>query len=710
MEIDKWLDTNNFQQLNRQLIVEITPLAPFSLCRNKGNCYAFNIIPSKQALCGLFQNFLNIRYNRSQLPTKFQKVSSYQLNNNLAFCPIIDNHFIIEGIKYPKIDAIYINYESTLNVSEETNDYQTAPTKREYGVTSDSYILKLRCSELFYNEMLQDDNSFSNLFLGNKQSFCSISFLNTTDGIKLEPYEEDIKYETFSDCIANYQTMDLWAKYGFTYLLNRIFPDYINNPSIINGVKIYDKIDEIKNVLIEEKQFSSFTETTYDETNMIQNFQLKAYETDKDKLNNHIALKYSTAKGDTTKNFRNEVLNQITSNNDGFSFLNGLDSKGKKIQGCMWVNPFFLSKDRIANNKAKHNLPNEVILFSILTTLTYDKFYKYDEGDIYTFIPELDFINMIKYHKYITSNLKNRVGRLLSNKRADLNKTSYPKLFFGNVENFINLKSDSHKVKDVVDIVNLNHYIADILNESQFSFDDEFIDCLSNTYWSLISPQKKLKLCINPIIQETILKNYSKGNKCLENFKIKYDSSNLLIYTFSELLCKPTLYNAYRFYVVYNKQNDKMLKYNILINNIIKNIEMNEKVKNNSMLLGELLNKKAFLIAKNKCEKNNKSDVNEEKIKYIKNIANIVNRGKNLSEIIYLLNNYFLRFNIVNNVIGKLDADFLTNNYNENDFLTIKRLIYISLTSEKFVSDTENDNNDEIESEEIIDTNNIFND
>lgn len=709
MEIDKWLNIQNYKELNKELIIRITPLSPFSLCRNKGNCYAFNITPTKQVLCGLFQNFLNIRYNKSDLPKEFQKVSYYQNNNNLSFCPIVHNHFIVEGIKYPKIDATYINYEGTLSYSTDVKKFigfYKAPTRREYAITSDSYILKLKCSEFFYNEMLREDNAYSNIFLGNKQSFCSLQIITNISNIALQPYNEDITYDTFEKCVSNFETMNLWSKYGFTYLLNKLFPNYLEDPTVIHGIKIDDKIDEIKKIFFEEKQYTSFVEANYDEINNLQYFHLKPYEAEDDVLNTHISLIYKDSKGDSTKVFKDNVLKQITlNNNEGFNFLRGLGDNGSILKSCMWINPYYLSTDRIVNNKSNCYIQKEIIIFSIIATLTYDKFFKFDDRTIYSFIPELDFINLMKYHRYITSNLKKHVGDFLKNKKSDTKQKTYPKMFFTNINDFINLKTESNKVKDILMLININYYIATILNESHFSFDKDFIETLSKTYWNIISPQKKIKYSLNEIIQEIILKNYSQGNKCLEDFKIKYDSSNILKYNFAELLYNSTLYNLYKFLLTYNKQNKNLMKYNILIEKIIKENKMDDIIKKNSVLLGNNLNKKAYIIAKNK----NVPNIKEEKVKYIKNIANIINNGKSLSDIIYLVNKYLLRFNIVNNFFQDLDEEFLLKEYNEKDFSTIKKLIYISLTSEKIKTNEKLDDAQEIETEETINLDNIFN-
>ena len=162
--------------------------------------------------------------------------------------------------------------------------------------------------------------------------------------------------------------------------------------------------------------------------------------------------------------------------------------------------------------------------------------------------------------------------------------------------------------------------------------------------------------------------------------------------------------NLYLFYKNYNRTNDYHLTdKNSLIKTIIDMEEISEKIKTNSIELGHELNKKAFFIAKNKAQKEKKmQELYNFKDKYLKEIGHIVNNSTDFVSMIYSINRFLVRYDINQDIMSKIEDDFLTTEFTYEEFIKIKRLTYISLFTEKSSINNQLENNEEELMEESV--------
>lgn len=113
----KWI-TEDLNK-NEELILEIMPLCPFCLTTNKARIMLFNKTPTKNTISGLLQNLINLQITAEDAKLflkkhKLLKNTTPNQINKLAFTPIIDSLYDINGIVYPNNIINFINLEKNL--------------------------------------------------------------------------------------------------------------------------------------------------------------------------------------------------------------------------------------------------------------------------------------------------------------------------------------------------------------------------------------------------------------------------------------------------------------------------------------------------------------------------------------------------------------------------------------------------------------------
>lgn len=206
----------NQPNLNKSVILIITPLAPLSITNQKGTYLKSHILPSKNQISGMLENIL-----RMYIPTnmrvkicdafKLDKEYSIPYNKKQSYVPLINNHYTIDKIYTPKNVKFFDDYSShlykrkdkahingsrhvdkslyyttrddintmsqTINVFDKLPTFYNTNIKREYFTTNECYKICATLDNDFYLA-LNESLSLNNVaYLGNSESLVKIELL-----------------------------------------------------------------------------------------------------------------------------------------------------------------------------------------------------------------------------------------------------------------------------------------------------------------------------------------------------------------------------------------------------------------------------------------------------------------------------------------------------------------------------------------------------
>ncbi|MCE7057705.1 type I-PGING CRISPR-associated protein Cas5p [Algoriphagus sp. AGSA1] len=219
--------------LNREIILEIEPLAPLSMVSDlPGSYYKTLKSPSKKMLCGLFENILEWHIDAADRKEivkeikkirKKQKVEFHEEGVGSNFLPLLMEYFEVKLEMFPKpihfddywskayrrADAI-VHPKGTFNISYELipqkrdlprNDkkptqvddkalerfflinkevyplYYSSPTGREYIFLNGKYKLKIEIDMLLFQMLKEKLESVNIAYLGNSEGWVDVKML-----------------------------------------------------------------------------------------------------------------------------------------------------------------------------------------------------------------------------------------------------------------------------------------------------------------------------------------------------------------------------------------------------------------------------------------------------------------------------------------------------------------------------------------------------
>ena len=189
-----------------EVVLELKPLAPISITKQKGVFNKTSVIPSNHNLYGLLENILGIRIG---LDTRNKIIKKLKLNSEKRqgklFLSLISHNVDILNIKTPKKIVYFNDSMSYLNrrlgeephikgvknidksmvystmqtlvdlkVRENLPNYYTSIYKQQYFNTDDSYFITLKTTQQLYNQLEKALRDRSTYYLGNSDGLIDV--------------------------------------------------------------------------------------------------------------------------------------------------------------------------------------------------------------------------------------------------------------------------------------------------------------------------------------------------------------------------------------------------------------------------------------------------------------------------------------------------------------------------------------------------------
>lgn len=189
-----------------EVVLELKPLAPISITKQKGVFNKTSVIPSNHNLYGLLENILGIRIG---LDTRNKIIKKLKLNSEKRqgklFVSLISHNVDILNIKTPKKIVYFNDSMSYLNrrlgeephikgvknidksmvystmqtlvdlkVRENLPNYYTSIYKQQYFNTDDSYFITLKTTQQLYNQLEKALRDRSTYYLGNSDGLIDV--------------------------------------------------------------------------------------------------------------------------------------------------------------------------------------------------------------------------------------------------------------------------------------------------------------------------------------------------------------------------------------------------------------------------------------------------------------------------------------------------------------------------------------------------------